>query len=70
MDKGPASQNLLAWAARLDSVESGRRPDRALVKRLNAAAENGRLRCDTAGLSAVRGRRISRRSEVEGTRGR
>jgi glycosidase len=37
---------LLRWAVRLDAIESGRKPDRALVLRLSRAAETAGYRVD------------------------
>jgi hypothetical protein len=38
--------DLLEWAVRLDAIETGRRPDRALVRRLNGVAESAGYRVD------------------------
>ena len=38
---------LLGWAVRLDAIESGRKPDAALVRRLSGAADAAGYRVDT-----------------------
>jgi glycosidase len=59
--------DLLEWAVRLDAIETGRRPDRALVKRLNGVAESAGYRVDAllADL-ASRAEAVSRRGSGGG----
>jgi hypothetical protein len=47
--------SLLGWAVRLDAIETGRKPDAALVRRLSTAAEAAGYRVDAllAGLAAA-----------------